>query len=189
MRTFVAIDLLPDMKRAVAKARDRLIEQCPASSIRWTAPEHWHLTLAFLGEVTEARVTDVSTALDAFATECRPFDLIVRGFGVFPPRGPARVIWLGIEDPDGGLADCHDRCEARLEPLGFPREDRAFSPHLTLARIKDARCGHTVRDIIERSAPVDLGLQPVRQVVLYHSTLARSGPVHTPIGTHRFARA
>lgn len=132
MRTFIAIDLDHKIRERIASLQAKLRSRCPKLS--WVKPERMHLTIKFLGEIEEAQVGPIQQALDAVAGQCHPFDITFAGLGVFPPRGRANVLWLGIQDAIGGLKACWSKCEDQLAALGLPGEDRPFSAHLTLAR-------------------------------------------------------
>ena len=85
------------------------------------------------------QIEPISAALDQLAAQCGPFDVHVRGLGAFKPAGPVRIMWVGLEDPEGHLTRCQALCEQLVSPLGFQPEGRAFHPHLTLGRNNDPR--------------------------------------------------
>jgi RNA 2',3'-cyclic 3'-phosphodiesterase len=141
MRLFVAIELsdaLREIGRATSVAlRDRLGSLITA---RWIPPENLHITVRFIGHVADDRVADVVRALSA-PIPIQPFDIRFGRCGVFPASGPPRVIWVGLADGLTSCATLHDELDRRLSNLGFPPEARAFSAHLTIARVKDVRRG------------------------------------------------
>ncbi|MFQ5430129.1 MAG: RNA 2',3'-cyclic phosphodiesterase [Phycisphaerae bacterium] len=184
MRTFIAIDFDETIRRRIAAVQDRLRSRCP--DLRWVAADRIHLTLKFLGEIRDEQVASVGAALDDLAGGCRPFEIAVARVGLFGSRGRPTVVWLGVEDKDARLKQCHDRCDRLLEPLGFPPEPRRFSPHLTLARNRSARRGADIREAVAAEAETALGTQAVTGVVLYQSVLSRNGPIYTPLSRHPF---
>src|SRR5262245_12572159 len=129
MRLFTALDL-PD---AIVRELERLVERLrPTARIHWSLPANMHITTKFIGEWPDARLEEVRQAL-AGMPPAGPIPVAVRGLGFFPnPRSP-RVFWCGIEAPELGALAANT--ESALAGIGVPREDRAFSPHLTLARI------------------------------------------------------
>ena len=148
---------------------------------RWVPKENLHLTLAFLGRVEDDRVADVSGAAAAAVEGHVDFTVRVGSLGAFPSAKRARVVWAGLDDPTRGLAGVADSVGEALERLGFPREERAFAPHVTLARVKTP-------------APVslDLTLQPiafpVERISLFESRLGRPHAVYNELATFPFRR-
>ena len=135
MRAFIAIDLPEPLHAALAEAQQSFRSAC--RDARWTRPEGIHLTLKFLGEISDAQTKQVVEAL-AQMGPFEPFPVEVKGFGFFPQAHRPRVFWAGVAAPPA-LAELAARVESRMEKIGFAREDRAFSPHLTLARFQVPR--------------------------------------------------
>jgi 2'-5' RNA ligase len=133
VRLFVAVNL-PDAEIARLAA---VLATFSASDLpfRWVAAESIHITLKFLGEVPDARVTEIGAALRRAAAGVAPFDVAIGGFGAFGARSRPRVLWVGVAAPPA-LHELQERVEAQIEPLGYPREQRDFSPHLTIGRLK-----------------------------------------------------
>ena len=142
MRLFIGIELPDDLKsRAAAAAtgvRDRIAHAAPGAQVRWVAPANLHITIWFLGEVREPRVEALTASLKE-PLDARPFTLRVGGCGAFPSSGAPRAFWLGLVAGREGLLAVHEALGPRLMPLGFEPETRQFSPHLTIARVKDVR--------------------------------------------------
>lgn len=139
-----------------------------------------HFTLKFLGDVEERRLGAARSALAAGAG-VDPFQVDLEGLGVFPPRGPARVVWAGCGAGAGQLTALAARVEAAFVAAGFPPEPRPFSPHLTLARVKDPAAGGRVARAVRGLPPRRFGTLEARDVVLYQSVLSPSGPAYTPL--------
>jgi 2'-5' RNA ligase len=185
MRLFVAVDLPAPVHAWAAAAAATLRERLAASTSRisWVATDRLHVTLVFLGEVPDAAgehaVARFATALDAPS-----FPMRLGGAGVFPAAGRPRVLWLGIEEGEGGLASAQRDVLARLDGVPFRRQDRPFAPHLTLARFKDGGTGSDRRAIA--SAPVGTSARAiVDHVTLYRSRLGRGGPDYTALANAR----
>jgi 2'-5' RNA ligase len=142
MRVFVGIELPDAIKEQAAKAADdlrtRLRKTAPRADVRWVNAANLHITLWFIGEIDEPRVQRVSTALSVPYRSGR-FDLRIEGAGAFPPSGAPRVFWLGIRTGREDLIVLHSEVQDRLVIQGFEPERRPYSPHLTLARVKDIR--------------------------------------------------
>ncbi len=139
MRLFTAIDLPAEM---LDKLREFLARLRPLAKLRWSEPENLHITTKFIGEWPEARLDELETALRA-VKQAHPIDIAVRGVGWFPNVRRPHTFWVGIDAGDS-LGSLAYRTEQSLEPLGVPTETREYSPHLTLARVKDSTRTHAV---------------------------------------------
>lgn len=178
-RTFIA-ERLPDAIRAqLALQIESLKSRLPAA-VRWVAPESLHLTLAFLGELDDARLAAAKEATAVAAHEGAPFTLVLTHLGTFGPARSPRVIWAGVTGDIAALGNLQDRLATELELRGFPREDRPFSPHLTLARVKELLRPDFARDLPEllRAAPAEHGTWQVHELCVMKSDL-RTGPTRT----------
>lgn len=133
MRLFVAVNVPDDEKSRLGAVLDTL--RASDLPFRWVNAESLHITLKFLGQTAGDQVDVVTAALRRAARGVASFDIRLGGFGAFPSVARARVLWLGVDAPPA-LAELQDRVENEIEPLGFPREKRSFSPHLTLGRLK-----------------------------------------------------
>jgi len=173
-RLFVAIDLPADVKEQLRP----LCGGLPGA--RWVGGEQLHLTLRFIGEVDGGVFRDVDEQLGM--VRASSFSLVLQGVGHFPPRGQPRVVWVGVEKSDP-LKHLHGRVESALAEAGLDRDGRKFSPHITLARLKETPATRVGRYLEEfglfRTEPF-----PVDEFTLYSSTLTRHGPVHTPEATY-----
>ena len=140
MRLFVAAEPSETVRHAVADAGRRLRAALGAKGIdhgiRWVPEENLHLTVWFLGEVSDQRATAVLDVLRA-PLEVPAFTLHAAGLGAFPPSGSPRVFWMGVPRGQAELSLLHDEVGARLSPWGFAAEGRSYSAHFTLARVKE----------------------------------------------------
>ena len=169
MRLFVAIDPPESVRR-------QLREICRGvPGAKWTRPNQLHLTLRFLGEATREVFVRIGGALAGVDRD--PFSLRFRGVGRFPPRGSPRVLWAGIE-PEDPLRRLHAGVEEALLGAGVERDRRPFSPHLTLARLRDARFGDA-EGFLEQGRSFGTAEFPVEEFSLYSSVLAPEGATHT----------
>lgn len=186
MRLFVAAEPSGQVRLAAAECaarlRARLERQNAAKGIRWIPTENLHLTVWFLGEVSDARTSAVLDALrPALATPS--FDLHLEGFGAFPPSGPPRVFWIGVTDGLSQLASAHDEVGERLQPWGFAPEGRAYSAHLTIARIKEPPQG-AARAAIRTAVgeePADAGVCRIDALTVFRSRTHPKGAVYEPL--------
>ncbi len=179
MRCFVAIELSDEVKGRLVELQGRLAAL--DRMVRWVDPEHMHLTLKFLGEVPDADVASVAETMTAVAARQSPISFSVRGAGCFPPGGAARVLWVGVEESSGTLARLQGYCEEAFAKLGFARERRSYTPHLTIGRVKDAGSSLQIREWIRKEAHADAGRQRVDQLVLFQSILSSEGSTYIPL--------
>ncbi len=177
MRAFVAIDLPAEIHAELE--RQQLAFRLACHDARWTRPEGIHLTLKFLGEISEAQVKSVTETLAALG-EFQKFPVEVRGFGFFPNARRPRVFWAGVEAPEA-LAALAGRVEQAMEGLGFPREQRAFNPHLTLARFKIPRPQPELAALVEKMSAFSLGRFEVSGFFLFESKLSPQGAEYRKI--------
>lgn len=179
MRTFVAIDLDPEIKSGLSDLVRTLKKLAPPAGVGWVKDAGMHLTLKFLGEIDEPRVVEVAAAVKTAASSVAAFPLKVRGTGFFPsnPRAP-RVLWVGTA-ADPVLGELFNRLESNLERLGFVREMRPFHPHVTLGRVKSASRLSDVIAEIERNRSTDFGAMTVRTLTLFKSVLTPGGAVYS----------
>lgn len=181
MRLFIAIQLSDEVKTALRKAQRMLAAFDRV--VRWLTPEQMHLTLKFLGEVENGAVTEVSAAADLAAEPCPPFEMVIAGAGCFPPRGRVRIVWAGIDEPSGALAAYSEQLEERCAEIGFERERRPFSPHLTVGRVREDPTGGRLRQAVEqtRVGPVS---QRVDALCVFQSTLKPQGAEYAIVSRH-----
>ena len=186
MRLFVAAEPSLDVRQAAAATAGRLRAALRSSGldhgIRWIPEENLHLTVWFLGEVSDPRAGAVLEALRPPLPE-PAFTLRLAGLGAFPPSGPPRVFWMGVSQGTDELARLHDEIGARLAPWGFRGEARAYSAHLTLARVKEppppaARA--TVRQLL-RDRKAEAGDCRVDALTVFRSRTSPAGATYEPL--------
>jgi 2'-5' RNA ligase len=189
IRSFIAIDLPEDVRREAGRISGRLQEGI--YGVKWVEPKNLHLTVKFLGGVEPETLDLVKETVGPIAARFQPIELGLAGAGSFPPRGRPRVIWLGVHGGLDHLAALAGNIETALEPLGFEPEDRPFSPHLTLGRVKQGRRKKSGRGpdpdpgqlqgrILEL-AEVRAGEFSVNELVLFQSVLSPAGPTYRPL--------
>jgi|SRR5262245_35244499 len=180
MRLFVAIELgeqvLGEAAKLVDELRKRADRRSPKARLTWVRPDRMHLTLRFLGEVSDERAGGVLGALRA-PIPLAPFEVAWQGLGAFPPEGPLRVIWVGAGRGRDAVLELEHMVSARLEPLGFEQEARPYAPHLTLARVREAG-GLRAIPLFERIADRSLGTTNVDAITLFQSKLSPKGPTY-----------
>ena len=181
MRLFTAISL----PQEILLRLDRLMAALrPEALIKWSPLDNLHITTKFIGEWPEARVNELHAAL-AEAAVRSPFEVEISGLGWFPnDRGP-RVLWAGV---NGGaaLAQLAREIDDRLVPLGIAREEREFSPHLTLARIKSPVPLRSLREKVQRLQPAHIGKFEVSTLALYRSDPGSNASIYRKLRDYKF---
>lgn len=175
IRAFIALPLPDDIRERLGALR----RAAPAGApVRWVAPASIHLTLKFLGEVEPERVEEVRAALAGFAWERGRFGYTLAEVGGFPNLRRPRVIWVGVTEGAEILIEMAARVEALAARLGFPREERRFTPHLTIGRVNGAGAPGWAERFAQAARLEPLEVRP-SEVVLFQSKLLPSGAQHT----------
>jgi len=187
LRTFIAIELDEAVRDAIGRVQGKFQRQAPHGSVKWVAPHAMHLTLKFLGDTPVSRVSKVADGLAAACAGFASFDISIEGRGCFPNLRRPRVIWVAVRDVGGrSLAPLQTAIERHIAPLGFPTEERGFSPHLTLGRVaRSAGAAEeaAIGQMVERSVVEQIAVQRVHAVHLIKSDLRPAGPVYTVLAT------
>lgn len=139
-----------------------------------------HVTLKFLGDTAEESVPELERAMREAVSGVVPFEMTLEGAGAFPSRNNVRVVWVGLKGADA-LGTIAARLDQGLVALGFPAEGRPFTPHLTLARVKDPRASFAASTVVKRYQETFFGRQAVKAIKLKRSELTRTGPIYTTV--------
>jgi 2'-5' RNA ligase len=185
IRSFIAIELPPEVKSFLAAVQSRLKRESRAP-VKWVDPAIMHLTLKFLGNVNADVVGNITAALEEACRGVAPIRLGINSLGVFPSPGRVRVVWVGLSGDIEKLGLLQKRVDAALSPLGYESESRPFTPHHTLARVREEaspaerqRLGDLVTGIVAETAPVF----SVDAVHLMKSQLTREGPIYSRLAS------
>lgn len=168
IRTFIAVELPERFVPEIEKIESML----DTSGIKLVEPKQVHITLKFLGDISEDKVEPIASALSQ--VNCKPFEARIKGVGVFPKPAYIKVIWLGAE---GNFEALHSEAERVLAPFKFEKDDK-FSPHATLARVKMLKEKAVLLEKIKKLENVDLGTMNVESITLKKSTLTPQGPIY-----------
>jgi 2'-5' RNA ligase len=182
MRLFVALEIPEDVRAALRAFVQPLRTSWPR--IRWTRPEGQHVTLKFLGEVGEERLETVVSMLVPLRTP-EPIAMNFRGIGFFPQSRRARVLWAGVEE-SSNLQPLAAEVEGALVAAGFPAEQRAFRPHLTLARFGPQEDTTGLQAALAPHADAAFGSATAWRFILFRSHLKPGGAEYTPLETFPF---
>ncbi|MDT5272217.1 MAG: 2,3-cyclic 3-phosphodiesterase [Acidobacteriota bacterium] len=185
LRVFCAVELPEEIRVAVAAQASRLRREFPDARASWARPEGVHITLKFIGEVETARVEALSHAASAAVEGFKSFRLSIEESGTFPPRGAARVLWLGVKDASGQLSQLQRRLEQECMTFGFAAEPRAFNPHLTVARLRTPQGTHELSEAHRRTPFGPLHFE-VSELLVIRSELGPGGSRYTPLSRHAF---
>jgi 2'-5' RNA ligase len=168
LRAFIAVELPVRLVPEIEKIESVL----NTPGIRLVEPKQVHITLKFLGDIPENNVESIASALSQ--VNCKPFEAGIKGVGVFPKPAYIKVIWLGAE---GNFEALHSEVERVLTPFKFEK-DHQFSPHATLARVKQLRDKAALFEKLKKLEDIDLGTINVESITLKKSTLTPQGPIY-----------
>ena len=179
IRAFIAVSLAPPIGEEIAKTQSALKEA--QGDIRWTRIEGMHLTLKFLGDIAREQVEPILVALRNTLGNQPSLHVMAQGLGAFPNLKHPKVLWAGLKGD--GFATLQEKVESALIPLDFPREERSFTPHLTLGRVRSLRGWEQVLAVMRQYEQMQFGDSDIDHVTLYQSTLRPDGAVYSPLGT------
>jgi 2'-5' RNA ligase len=184
MRLFTGIDLPEDVREKLERL---LMHLRPAAHLKWSPVYNLHVTLKFVGEWPEEKLPQLEAALRSVPRRDE-IPIEVRGLGWFPNAHHPRVFWVAVHGGDS-LSDLARETEAVLGPLGIPKEDRAFTAHLTLARIKEPAPLQALRSAIEQLESAEFGNFLADRFYLYRSQPGAAGSIYTKLSEYRFRAA
>jgi RNA 2',3'-cyclic 3'-phosphodiesterase len=179
IRAFIAVNLAVPVIEEIAKVR--FVLQAAKGDIRWTRIEGLHLTLKFLGDLARNQVEPILAAMREALHGQQPLHILAQGLGVFPSLRRPRVLWAGLSGE--GLQELSEAIEAALMPLDFPPEEREFTPHLTLGRVRSLRGWEHVLAVVKAYEHARFGESTVEQVIVYQSELRPDGAIYSPLGS------
>jgi 2'-5' RNA ligase len=182
IRTFIAVELEQAQHRALEQLQARLKRERASSVVRWVAPDNIHLTVKFLGDVDPAMMPALNQSLGGVCAAAAPFELRLAGAGAFPNTRRPNVIWVGIDGAVAQATELADKIDQACHALGFSLEERPFSPHLTLGRVKreaspDERLG--LGELIANAKVDEAAPIRVERVSVMKSELRPAGSVYS----------
>ncbi len=180
-RTFIAVEIGKSIADQAVRLQEALTKS--GAEVRWVVPESMHVTLLFLGEVDDRDLHSICKAVKDVAATEPPFTLEVSGIGAFPNTRRPKIIWAGIREGADALQRIYAGLEARMLDLGFYRkEERGYTPHITLGRVKGEADSSTLAPELAKRATWSGGRVQIEKVNVFSSELERSGPIYNVIG-------
>lgn len=180
MRLFIAIEIDEILKEKIHEIQKSFVET--GSDVKWVERKNLHFTLKFLGETQENKLKDVEDAVKKSLVDINAFQILIEKTGTFPAGGQPRVIWMGISEGAERLEKISGRLNENLCILGFEKEKRGFTPHLTIGRARSNRGMMKLKEKIIQYKDVVIGAAQVSEVLLMQSKLTPSGPIYSKEG-------
>lgn len=182
MRAFIAIELPEEIKTQLARIQEQL--KRAGADVKWVEPKNIHLTLKFLGEIDDSQFNKICAILDEVAKNNAAYRANINSLGAFPKINSPRVIWAGVGQGDNETKAIAKQVEEKIQKLGIPKEDRAFSSHITLARTRSNKNQQSLVSELNKLAEEfgGKGLNfEVRKITLFKSTLMPGAPIYEPL--------
>jgi len=177
MRTFLGIDIDKNLVEKVVELQKNLMET--EAPLKLVEGENLHFTFKFFGEIDQEKMDEIIQATENKVSEFEPFDLFIKGTGVFPNLRYIRVLWLGVENPEL-FSKMLQEFDEEFVKIGFKKE-RSYIPHLTIGRLKGAENKEDLVAKIEEFSEYEIGKMTVDKLILKKSELTPSGPIYTDI--------
>lgn len=174
----MAVEMPEDVRQQFKEVQTTL--RGADAHVKWVEPHNIHLTLKFLGDITENQLETLCQGVTEGVQGITPFEINLSRLGAFPNLKRPRVIWIGVEDGKEEMIRLQQQLEESIFNHGFPKEDRKFSPHLTIGRVKSPR-GLDDLVTIMKDTPFESNSIEIREVVVMKSTLTPEGPIYTPL--------
>ena len=179
MRTFIAIEMPPEVREFLARCQDHLKRS--GGDVRWIRPDLIHLTLVFLGEVPVEKLADLEAAVRGAVAGLGPMTLRPAGVGRFPPKGLPRVVWVGVEETTGRLLALQKAVAKATGRFAEKVEDRAYQAHLTLGRVRGPKNARPLTESLEAMAGEAGPAFEAGEVTVFKSVLGSDGPTYTAL--------
>ena len=185
-RIFCAVELPPEIRDRLHDHARQIRETVTDAGASWSRPDNIHLTLKFFGNVPTKKLSLISDAASRAAKVSPRFQIRIGGTGVFPKPSRAQVLWIGVDDASGRLSGLQQRLDEEFASEGFAKEDRAYRPHLTIARIRKTG---GARRLAETHLQMSFkqSLITVKDIVVFRSELSSKGARYTALSRHELS--
>jgi len=183
IRTFIAIPVPESVFKLQRNLKNTISEK--TGKVRWVKRDQLHITLKFVGDTPEESIDDVRGAIKIIADNTKPFEIFIQGTGCFPKIERPRVMWIGLNGALGQLNQLVKNIHNSLDPIGFPKDEKEFNPHITLARAR-----YPQKKTPDISSFLNANFDPIpfriEKFQFISSELFPNGPVYTILSTHFF---
>lgn len=177
-RSFIAIEANEEVRNSLNEVQKEL-EQTGAD-LKLVRSENIHMTLRFLGDISEDRVGLFEDVINK-ASKTDPFQIRVKGLGVFPDPGFIRVVWAGVSEGSEKVTSLRREVDQELDKINHPPDDKEFTPHFTIARVKSGKAKSEINSIVEDKSDEEWGIVKVDRIELKESELTPKGPIYTTL--------
>ena len=188
IRSFFACEISPELRKNIEKLQSELKAVLPRS-VKWVNPGNIHLTIKFIGEFNPSHRNKLETSLTKALETIKPFKIAIKGLGVFPSFSKPRIIWLGI-NAEKELAQLVQIVNQECIYIGYPREKRSFSAHITIGRVKsytNSEDRKSIADEIKSRGSIIIGSQTIESLLFIKSNLTPSGPIYKNLSIFPFS--
>lgn len=177
MRAFLAVDVNEELLEKIGELQNKLAKA--EAAVKFVEPENLHFTFKFFGDISREKADEIIGMISEKTKKYSPFEVSIKGVGVFPHLGYIRVLWLGVEDSDQFSKMQMDFDEEFIK-MGFKKE-RSYTPHLTIGRVKGAQNKEALVSIINELETIEIGKTTIKNLVLKESELTPAGPIYTDV--------
>ncbi len=184
LRTFIAIDLTEQIRQKFVEIQSIL--QKSDADLKWVKPKNAHLTLKFLGSTTTEQIEKIKNILKECSSSTPPFQIGFGGLGVFPNEKYPRVLWIGINQGAESIAELAKQVDDKVSKLGFQKEKRPYSPHLTIGRFRSNKNLESLRFLMQQNLNFQAGEMTADAIHHIQSILSPKGPTYKKIFTSHF---
>ncbi len=174
----MAVESSEEVRNELSGVQDEL--ERTGADLKLVSKENIHLTLRFLGDVSESRLEIVEGAIRE-SCNVSPFVAVVKGMGVFPKPGYIRVIWAGVGQGTSQLESLRNDLDQNLSEIGISPDDKDFTPHYTIARVNSGKAKDKLNSIVDENSDREWGSVEVDNIKLMKSELTPDGPIYTPL--------
>lgn len=180
MRAFIAIELSPEIKDSLAQIQSHL--KYSGADVKWIETGNIHLTLKFLGDITEEDCGKIRSILDDIGRSVKPFEISLKDIGAFPNINYPRIIWVGLDKGTIESKVLAGKIGEEVLKIGFQKEPRPFAPHLTIGRVRSPKNKEALKEkLTTYSLQLTAKPQPISSITLFQSTLTPKGPIYTKL--------
>ena len=178
MRAFIAIELPKEIRVRLSRLQEKL--KATQADVKWVSPENIHLTLKFLGEIDDKKQEKINLILDDVIKEKCAYKIQISSIGAFPKLNFPRVIWAGVDQGDDETKAIAKGLEEKIQKIGIPKEDRAFSSHITIGRTRSTKNRDKLVQELNNIADISADNLKfnVTKITLFKSTLTPAGPIY-----------